>query len=109
MAKLDLKKSLRFIRAYVQRNFSVGVSVTQCWKAMIVVWLALLLATFLLGGYIFWSFERDLSRPVEVGSGAAIETVQKDRLEEALLEINKKEDLYKKALSEKPAVSDPSR
>jgi len=98
MKLFDLKK----IASY----FTGEINVSRDWK-LVLGWLVLLLIiVFSIDGYIFWKYQKELSRQVEGGEVKFV-TIDRTSLQRAVDGLNIKERKFNENLTV-PKINDPS-
>lgn len=81
-------------------------NVLRGWKLILCLFVFLLFIVLFVDGYVFWQYQRELSREVDVGEVEFL-TIERDSLQKVLDEINIKERKFKENLVA-PAIKDPA-
>lgn len=81
-------------------------NVLRGWKLILCLFVFLLFIVLFVDGYVFWQYQRELSREVDVGEVEFL-TIKRDSLQKVLDEINIKERKFKENLVA-PAIKDPA-
>ncbi len=94
MKIVDFKKIISYFNFQVDRD----------WKTVLLGFALLLIIVFLLNGYIFWKYQKELSAEIKIEEAKVI-TVDRNTLQKVIDEIDRKERQYKKPVIMTPRSS----
>lgn len=98
MKLFNFKKAINY--------FTREINVLKDWKLILGGFVFLLIIVFLIDGYTFWKYQKELSREVEKGEVKFV-TINRTSLQKVIDELNIKERKFNENIIA-PKINDPS-
>jgi len=87
--------------------FTGEINILRDWKLMLGGFAFLLIIVFLIDGYTFWKYQKELFQEVERGKVKFV-TINRTSLQKVIDELNMKERKFNEYLIAPPEIKDPS-
>ena len=90
----------------IKSCFGGEINVLKNWKMIVIGFVIFLIIVVFVDGYVFWKYQKELSRPAETG-GVKFTAIDRTSLQEIVDWLNIKKENFNKNLVA-PEIKDPS-